>query len=192
MSTGAGCLFLLQGIFPAQRSNPCLLNLLHWQAGSLPLIDLGSPMLYINCCCSVTKSYLTLQPHGLWHTRLPGPSLSPRICSNSRPLSQWCHPTVSSSVVLFLLPLTFPASGSFPMSRLFASVGRSTGASASVFLRNIQDWFLLGLTGLSSLLFEGLARVFHSTTIQKHQFGTGPILLYGLTLTSLHWLLEKT
>ena len=79
---------------------------------------------------------------------------------------------------LILLPSTFSSIKVFLMSQLFSS--------GSGLLRNIQDWFLLGLTGLSSLLFEGLARVFHSTTIQKHQFGTGPILLYGLTLTSLH------
>ena len=102
-------------------------------------------------------------------------------------ISQWCHPTVSSSVILFLLPLIFPASESFRMSRFFTSGGQSTGASASVFLMNTKDWFLLGLTGLISLLSKGLSRVFHSTTIQKHQFfDTGPILLYDPTLTSIH------
>ena len=101
-----------------------------------------------------------LQPHGLQHTRLLCPSLSPRVCSNSCPLNQWCHPTISSSVI----PLSsciqpFPASRSFPMSWLFASVGRSIGvsASASVLPMNIQGWFPFGLTGLISVLSKGLS-----------------------------------
>ena len=100
---------------------------------------------------SVTQSCPTLcDPHGLQHTRLPCPSPSPVACSNSHPLSQWCHPTILSSVVPFSsCILSFPASGSFPMSQLFKSGDQSIGAlvSASV-LMNIQDWFPLGLTGL--------------------------------------------
>ena len=89
----------------------------------------------------------------------PGfPSLSPRVCSNSCPSSQWCHPTISSSVAPFSpCPQSFPASGCFPVSRLFESGGQSIGASASVLPMNIQDWFPLGLTGLVSLLSMGLA-----------------------------------
>ena len=98
----------------------------------------------------------------------PRPSASPRVGSDSCPLSWWCHPTVSSSVTLFSCLQSFPASGSFPMSWLFASGGRSIGASASasVLPMNTQDWFPLGSTGLNFLLSKG---VFSSTTIWKHQ-----------------------
>ena len=115
----------------------------------------------------------SLWPHGLQHARPPCPSPSPRACSNSCLSSQWCHPTISSSVVPFSSCLqSFPASGSFPMSRLFISGGQSIGASASapVLPVNIQGWFPLGWTGLISLLSRGLSRVFYSTTIWKHQF----------------------
>ena len=103
----------------------------------------------------------SLQLHGLQHTRLPCPSLSPRVCSDSCPSSWWCHPTISSSVTPFSSWLqSFPASGSFPVSRLFTSGGDSIGgsASASVLPVNIQGWFPLGLTGLFSLLSKGLSR----------------------------------
>ena len=94
----------------------------------------------------------SLRPHGLQHTRLLCPPLSPRVCSNSCPLSWWCHPTISSSVVPFSSHLqSFPASGSFPMSQLLASGGQTIRASASVLPVNIQDWFPLGLTDLISL-----------------------------------------
>ena len=134
-----------------------------------------------------------LWPHGLQHTRFPGASPSPRACSNSCPLSQWCHPTISSSVVPFSSCLqSFPASGSSLMSWLFASGGQSIGASvsASVLPMNIQDWFPLGLTGLISLQSKKLSRVFSNTTVQKHQF-------FGTQLSSpsnshVHtWPLEK-
>ena len=102
--------------------------------------------------CSVAKSFLTLQPHGLQHTRLPCSSLSPGDCANPCPFSWWCHPTISSSVIPFSSCLqSFPASGSFPMSRLFASGGQSTGVSASVLPMNIQGWFPLGLTGITNI-----------------------------------------
>ena len=87
-----------------------------------------------------------LRPHGLLHTRLPSPSPTPEVCSNSCPSSWWCHPTVSSSVIPFSCLQSLSASGFFPMSRLFASGGQSTGASASVLPINIKGWFLLGLT----------------------------------------------
>ena len=114
----------------------------------------------------------SLQPHGLQHTRLPSPSPSPGVCSNSWPLSQWCHPTISSSVIPFSCLQSFPASESFQVSQLFASGGQSTGTSVSlsVFPMNIEDWFPLGLTGLISLRFKGLSRVFSNTAVQKHQY----------------------
>ena len=107
------------------------------QVDSLPLNHLGSPSV-----SSVTQSCPTLQRHGQQHARLPCPSPTPGACSNSCPLSQWCHPTISSSVILFSSCLqSFPASGSFPTSQFLASGGQGTGASASVSARpmNIQD-----------------------------------------------------
>ena len=106
----------------------------------------------------------SLQPHGLQHSKLPCPSLSPGVCSNSCPLSQWCHPTISCSVVPFSFGLlSFPASGSFPMSWLFALGGQSirTSVSASVLPMNIQDWFPLGLTCLISLLSKKRSSLTH-------------------------------
>ena len=117
----------------------------------------------------------SLRPHELQHLRIPCPSLSPGICSNSCPLSQWRHPTISSSVVpSSSCSQSFTASGSFPVSWLFASGDQSieASASASVLPMNIQGWFPLEWTGLISLLSKGLFRVFSNTTIQKHQFHT--------------------
>ena len=123
-----------------------------------------------SCCyCWVTKSCLTLRTHGLQHTRLSCLSLSPRVCSNSCPLSHWCHPTVSSSVTRFSsCPQSFPALGSFPASWLFASDGQSIGVSVSVPLIDIQGWFPLVSTGWISLQSKGLPRVFSNTSVQKH------------------------
>ena len=115
----------------------------------------------------------SLQPHGLQHARPPCPSPTPEVHSNSSPLSWWCHPTISSSVVPFSSHLqSFPASGSFRMSQLFQSGGQSTGisASTSVLPMNIQDWIPLGWTSWISLLANGLSLVFSNTTVQKHQF----------------------
>ena len=129
----------------------------------------------------------SLWPHRLQHARLPCPSSFPGACSNSCPLSQWCHPTISSSVVPFSSRLqSFPASGSFPMSQLFTSGGQSIGASAlaSVLPMNIQDWFPLGLTGWISLQLKGLSRVFSNTTVKKHNSSVLS-LLYGPILTSI-------
>ena len=120
---------------------------------------------------SVMSNYL--QPHGLQHARPPCLSASPRVYSNLCPLSWWCHPTISSSVVPFSSHLQFfPASGFFQMSQFFASRGQSTGVSASVsvFPMNIQDWFPLGWTGWISLQSKGLSEVFFNATVQKHQF----------------------
>ena len=119
----------------------------------------------------------SLRPHGLQHARPPCPSREftcpPRVYPNSAPLSRWCHPIFSSSVVPFSsCPQSFPASGSFPVSQLFASGGQRTGASAStsVLPMNIQDWSPLGWTGWISLQSKGLSRVFSNTIVQKHQF----------------------
>ena len=109
----------------------------------------------------------SLQPHGLQHVRPPCPSPTPRACSDSCPLSHWCHPTISSSVVHFSSHLqSFPASGSFPKSQFYASGGQSIGASASVLPMNIQDSFPLGWTGLISLLSKGVSRIFSRTTVK--------------------------
>ena len=113
----------------------------------------------------------SLWPHGLQHTRLPCPSQSPGVSSDSVPLSWWCHPTISSTVILFSFCFqSFPASESFPMSWLFTSGGQSIGASASASILplNIQGWFSLGLTSLIPLQSKGLSRVFSCTTVQKH------------------------
>ena len=121
--------------------------------------------------CSVMSDFLW--PHRLQHARPPYPSRAPKVYSDSCPLSQWCHPTIWSSVGPFSSCLqSFPALGSLPMSQLFASGGQSIGvsASASVLPMNIQDWFPLGWTGWTSLLSKGLSRVFSNTTVQKHQF----------------------
>ena len=114
-----------------------------------------------------------LQPQGLQHTRLSCPSQTPGIYLNSCPSSQWCHPTISSSVIPFSSSLqSFPASRSFLVNQRFTSDGQSIGvsASASVLLMNIQDWFPLGLSSWLSLQSKGLSKVFSNTTVQNHQF----------------------
>ena len=135
----------------------------------------------------------SLRPHGLQHTRIPCPSPAPGAYANSCPLHWWCHPTISSSVAPFSSHLqSFPASGSFPMSRFSTSGGQSIGASASALVlpMNIQDWFLLGLTGWISLQSKGLSRIFSNTTIQKHQFFSAQLSLWSYS--HIHtWLLEK-
>ena len=137
----------------------------------------------------------SLRPHGLQHARLPCPSPTPRVCSNSCPSSRWCYPTISSSVIPFSSCLqSFPASGSFRMSQLFASSSQSIGvsASASVLPMNIQDWFTLGLTGLISLQSnQGLSRVFFNTTVQSISY-LAFSFLYSLTLTSIHYYWKKS
>ena len=112
-------------------------------------------------------------PHELQHTRPLCLSPTPRVHPNPCPSSQWCHPTILSSVIPFSsCPQSFPASGSFPLSQLLASGGQSTGVSASTWVpqMNIQEWSLLGWTGGISLQSKGLSRVFSNTTVQKHQF----------------------
>ena len=129
----------------------------------------------------------SLWPHGLQYARLPCPSPTPRLYSNSYPLSQWCHPTISSSVIPLSSCLqSFPASGSYQMSQFFASSGQSIGVSAlaSVLPMNIQDWFSLGWTGWISLQSKRLSRVFSNTTVQKYQF-FGTQLSFCPTLISI-------
>ena len=115
----------------------------------------------------------SLWPHESQHARLPCPSPTPRVYSNSCPSSWSCHPAISSSVVLFSsYPQSLPASGSFPITQLFTWGGQSTGGSvsASVLPMNTQDWSPLGWTSWISLQSKGLSRVFSNTTVQKHQF----------------------
>ena len=142
---------------------------------------------------SIAQSCLTLQPHESKHARPPCPSPTPRVYSNSCPLSWWCHPAISSSVVPFSsCPQSLPAAGSFPMSQLFSWGGQSIGvsASASVLLIDTQDWSPLGWTGWISLQSKGLSRVFSNTTVQKHQFF--PTQLSLQSNSHIHtWLLEK-
>ena len=124
----------------------------------------------------------SLWSHGLQHVRLPCPSSTLGACSNSCPLSQWCHPTISSSIIPISSCLkSLPASGSFLMSQLFALGGQSIGASASgsVLPMNIQDWFPLRFTGLISFQSKGLTSVFPNTTVHKHQFFSAQLSLWS-------------
>ena len=129
----------------------------------------------------------------LQHARHPCPSPTPGPYSNSCPLSRWCHPTISSSVIPFSFCLqSLPASGSFPMNQFFPSGGQSIRASppASVLPINIQDWFPLGWTGWISLQSKGLSRVFSTTTVQKHQFFGAQFSVCSNSHMRT-WLLEK-
>ena len=173
---GSSCHFLFQRIYLTQGLSPRPLHLLHWQADCLALSHWESPervLLLLLFSHSVVSN--SLWPYGLQHTRLPCSSPSLGVCSNSCPLSWWCHPTISSSVIPFSsCPQSFPALGSFLMSHLCASGGQSTRTSASVSASvlpvNFQDWFPLGWTGWNSLQSKGLSRVFSNTTVQNHQF----------------------
>ena len=139
-----------------------------------------SEMLFALCCCSVAQLFPTLCDLMDYLMDSEITSLSPRVCSNSCPLSKWCYPTISSSVTPFFSCLqSFPALRSFPMSQFFISGGQNirASASASSLPVNIEGWFPLGFTGLISLLLKGLSRVFARTTVQRHQFfGSQPSL----------------
>ena len=129
---------------------------------------------------SVAQS--SLRPHGLQHAKASMSITSSGVYPNSCPLSWWCHPTISSSIVPFSSCLqSFRASGSFPMSKFFASGGQSIGVSAwtSVLPMNTQDWSPLGCTGWISLQSKGLSRVYSSTTVQKHQFFCTQLALWS-------------
>ena len=135
----------------------------------------------------------SLGPQGLQYIRPPCPTPTPGVYSNSCPLTRWCHPTISSSVIPFSSHVqSFPVSGSFQMSQLFSSGGQNIGVSdsTSVLPMNIQDWFPLGWTGWISLHSKGISRVFSYTTVQKHQFFGTQLSLYSNS--HIHtWLLEK-
>ena len=148
---------------------------------------------WINQFSTVAQLCPTLWRHALQHTRPPCPSPTPGVYPNSWPLSRWCDPTMSSSVVTFsFCPQAFPASGFFQMSQLFTAGGQSIGVSAStsVFPVNTQDWSHLGWTGWIFLQSKGLSRVFSNNTVQKHQFFTAQLSLQSNS--HIHtWLLEK-
>ena len=166
-------------------------ELLEMQARSLGQEDPLKEGMVSQFSCSV--EFDSLWPHGLQHTRPPCPSATPGVDWNSCPLSQWCHPTISSSVIPFSSRLqSFPASESFQMSQVFASSGQSTGdsASTSVLPMTIQGWFPLGWTGLIFLHSKGHSKVLitvWNTTSQFESISSSVFsLLYGATLTSVH------
>ena len=141
--------------------------------------------------CSVVSD--SLWPHGLWHARPPCSSSTPRVYPNSCPLSRWCHPTISSSIIPYCSHLQyFPASRSFQKGQFFASGGQSIGASAptSALTINIRGWFPLGLTCLTSLKSKQLLRVFSNTAVQKYQFLSTQLCLWSNSHTHT-WPLEK-
>ena len=160
-------------------------------------MDHSMPGLFINICYiySVQFSHSvmsdSLQPHEQQHTRPSRPSPTPGVHPNPCPLSWWCHPTISSSVIPFCAQ-SLPASGSFQMSQFFASGGQRIGVSAStsVLPMNTKDWSPLGWSGCISLQSKGLSRVFSNTTVQKHQFFSAQPSLYSKTYIHT-WLLEK-
>ena len=152
----------------------------NWKTNSLKINSTVSLLMFSSVQFSRPVVSDSLRPHGLQHARPPCPSPTPRAGSNSCPLSQWCLPIISPSVVPFSSCLqSFPASGSFPMSQFISSGGQSIGALASVLPMNIQDWFPLGWTSLISLQSEGLSRVFSNTTVQKHQFFSAQLSLWS-------------
>ena len=158
-------------------------------------MDFRGTVLSEGCSVQFSRSVVSesLRPHESQHARPPCPSQTPGVYSNSCPLSQWCHPAISSSVVPFSSCLqSLPASGSFPVSQLFTSGGQSIGVSASTWVlpMNTQDLSPLGWTDWISLQSKGLSRVFSNTTVQKHQFFCAQLSL--LSNSHIHtWLLEK-
>ena len=163
--------------------------MLHWFLLYYKVIQLYIYTDEYMCCYSVARScvWLFATPWTTAHQAFLSFTIS-LACSNSCPLSRWCHPTISSSVVPFSCCLrSSPASRSFQMSQLFASGGQRIGvlASASVLPMNIQEWFPLGWTGWISMQSKGFPRVFSNTTAQKHQFFSAQFL-YSPTLTTIH------
>ena len=155
---------------------------MYWMEGYFRNLEHGSQFFHHSVqVSSVAQSCpYSLWPHEEQHARPPCPSPTPRVHPNPCPSSRWCHPTISSSVIPFSsCPQSFPASGSFPVSQLFASGGQSIGVSAStsVLPMNTQDQSPLGLTGLISLQSKGLSRVFSNTTLQKHQLFSAQLSL---------------
>ena len=144
-----------------------------WLSHNVLFSDVGTIHHSVQSVISVTQSFLTLWPHEQQHTRSPCPSPTPGVYPNICPLSRWCHPTISSSIVFFSsCPKSFPTSESFQMSQLFASGSQSIGVSTStsVLPVNTQDWHPLGWIDWISLQYKGLSRVFSNTTLRKHQF----------------------
>ena len=191
--------------FPVHHQFPELAQThVHWVSDAIqPSHPLSTPSplafnrnMYQFSSVQFSRSVMSdsLQPHELQHVRPLCPSPTSGVYSNSCPSSQWCHPAISSSVVPFSsCPQSLPASGSFPMSQLFASGGQSirVSASASVLPVNTQDWSPLGWTGWISLQSKGLSRVFSNTTVQKHQFFSAQ--LSSQSNSHIHtWSLEKT
>ena len=179
-----------------KMQNPCLY--LWTLINQNQLDNLGDSHCYYWANVSVQFSrsvvYDSLWPHQLQHTRPPCPSPTPVLHPNSCPLSRWCHPTISSSVVPFSSPLqSFPASWSFQMSQLFTLGGQHIGVSASAlfFPMNTQDWSPLGWTGWISLQLRGLSGVFSNTIVQKHQFFSAQPSLWSDSHIPT-WLLEKS
>ena len=161
---------------------PCL-----W-APTLGLALLRSSLSSVRFSGSVVSD--SLWPHGLQHARPPCPLPTPGACSSSCPSSQWCHLTISPSVIPFSSHLhSFQASGSFPMCWLFVSGGQSTGASssASVLQMNIRGWLPVGLTGLISLLFKELSTVFSSTTVQRPSIFWHSVLQFSQEAGRVVW-----
>ena len=159
------------------RGNSPRLVLLYFQIINFKSIPRKKSKLLssVQSSCSVVSNSLRL--HELQHAGPPCPLPSPRVHPNTCPSSRWCHPTISPSVVCFSsCPQSFPASGSFPMSQLFSSGGKSIGVSASTSV-NTQDWSPLGWTGWIPLQSKGLSRVFSNTTVQKHQFFSAQLSL---------------
>ena len=163
------------------------------QADTLPLSNLGSPIYIYSVQFSLSVVSDSLRPHELQHARSLCPSPTPGVHSNSCPLSQWCHPAISSSGVPFSsCPQSLPASDSFPMSQLFTWGGQNTGVSAlaSFLPKKSQGWSPSEWTGWISLEPKGLSRVFSNTTVQKHQFFSAQ--LSSQSNSHIHtWLLEK-
>ena len=169
-------LFLLPSFFPRIRvfcneSVVCIRRPKYWSFS----FSIGSVQFSL-----IAQSCLTLRPHGLQHTRLPCLSPTPGVYSDSCPMSWWCHPTVSSSVVPFFPPSIFPSirvvSNESVLCIRWPKFGVS--ASTSVLPMNIQDWFSLGWTCWISLKFKALARIFFNPTVQKHQFFSVHLSLY--------------
>ena len=186
------CLSYLYMFSLHELSDEAVQSVTRWIIRKFFLISsLWVPVLLSQFSCSVVSD--SLRPHESQHARPPCLSQTPGVYSNPCPLSRWCHPAISSSVVPFSsCPQSLPASGSLPMSQLFAWGCQSIGvsASASVLPMNTQDWHPLGWTGWISLQSKGFSRVFSNTTVQKHQFFSAQ--LSSQSNSHIHtWPLEK-
>ena len=199
IATWTNCMFnfsfnLSTKIFHIQSCNKYILTIFGTIPSTKNTANIRALKLFFSQFSSVAQSCPTLcYPMDCSTTGFPVDHQLPEI-AQTRPLSQRCHLSISSSVVTFFSPLqSFPASGSFPVSHFFASDGQSIGvwASTSILPVNIwQHWFPLGFTGLISLLSKGLSRVFSNTTVQKHQFFSTQLSLWSNS--QIHtWLMEK-